>query len=306
LIVMLNIFCSVFFLVVASQENDTCDWAAMEESVSLFHTGWAHHQACAKAFRLWQYDSPKPMTAESCECLIGWGEPLLNQFECELGDKTLVQWKASCSEKYCITDNPAEFCYCNQDELKNVWKSMGMDVHDICSDISQDWNDGSHIFTQPDPHSCRCFHVMGHNRGQDLGCKWQLNDFTKPWEKYESMASFAKKCVDKNFTEEQFQNYYEEEVFMKPLSRKIKPIKNLRVNDDQDSIHNFLFGTLFLIALLMVAAIFVYKCYVERSGTQTRRRKKMVALPSIDTLDNDEEEYGLDSEESLEAGYSMN
>eukprot|EP00493_Phyllostaurus_siculus_P022587 UN22921 len=39
---------------------------------------------------------------------------------------------------------------------------------------SQDWNDGSHIFTQPDPHSCRCFHVMGHNRGQDLGCKMAI------------------------------------------------------------------------------------------------------------------------------------
>lgn len=284
----------------AAAANNECDWLAMKETVSLFHTGWAHHQSCSKSFDVWKSEAQSfQMGADSCACLIQWGAPLLEKYDCEIGDRSLLDWKASCSEKYCITDNPSEFCYCNQDELKNVWKSMGQDVHEVCSDITQEWNDGSHIFTQPTPHSCKCFHMMGNNQGQDLGCKWELNDLSKPWEKSPSMASFAKKCVEKSFEEYEFVDTDDaEEFIMKPANNKrIQPVKNVNDEKDQVSIHDFLLKSAFLLAIVIALSITFYKFCYERNDILTKRRRTMVMVPHADSMDDDPE-FGLDSEEA--------
>jgi len=300
---MLNIFLSIFG---ASASSTECNWSDLKETVSLFHTGWAHLQACSRSFDILESSPEEGLGWNMCSCLVGFGAPILEQHSCELNHRDLLEWKQACSSKYCIQDNPEEFCYCNQDELKNVWKAMGKEVHEVCSDLSQEWNDGSHIFTQPTPHSCKCFHMMGHNKGQDLGCKWGLDDLSKPWEKSPSMASFAKKCIDKGFTEEDFiQDSGNEETYMKPKSRmRTGSIKSLHTREDSEYIHHTLFKILGFSVVGFLLFYLSYKCFCERTATLSRRRRKMVAIPSTDTIED--EEYGLDSEEDLEATYGVN
>lgn len=283
----------VFFLLILigiSAQNE-CNWDSFEQSIQTLQSGFGYQDACTKSLPRWKMGKKFELNAEQCTCLIGYGKPLLEDVDCTFDNDTFLNWKDECAKTFCIVDNPAEFCHCNGDDLRNQWTVQGDNVYSACSKNVEFWNNGGHMYTQPTSKTCKCFHLMQDN-GLSLGCKWATTDVSKPWEKAPSMASIASKCLAVEETEGE-----EDEVphYRRPLvATSVKSFQKPHEADADSSIQKNLLLLLAIVSTSTIGLICVCKsCWNQNFNEKARIRRQMEVLPSDD-------EFGLDSEDKCE------
>lgn len=275
--------------------------------VEELQTGWEHQEHCLAALPVWEKNPDKVaenLSEHTCACLVGLGLPVLNQLDCPVNGIPLTELKQQCAEKYCMGDNVAPMCQCNQDELKNTWRVIGDEAREECNFMMEFWNEGNHLYSLPEAKDCKCFALMP-SKGLDLGCKWPLMEVTRPWGKSPSMASIAGQCQTKNFTEHLAT---EEAAWQAPLPQQnvlksapsaeefAAPLKTFEhiPSSSTTTIDTSLFFLLGALSLSIAGSVILYKCYLPKHEIKPRRN--MIQIPSVDL---DDEEFGMESEEEL-------
>jgi len=279
--------------------SEECDWMGLKKIVEGLQTGWEHQEHCLAALTEWEKEPDtvkEDLSEDTCACLVGLGLPVLNQLDCPVDVTPLTELKKMCAQKYCMGDNIAPMCQCNQDELKNTWRVIGDEAREECNFMMEFWNEGNHLYSLPEAKDCKCFALMP-SKGLDLGCKWPLMEVTRPWGKSPSMASIAGQCQSNNLTEivptEEAWQGAPVRVLKSSSPDFVAPLKTYEhiPSSSTTTIDTSLFFLLGVLSMSIAGSVILYKCYTPSSEVKPRRN--MIRIPSVDL---DDDEFGMESD----------